>query len=74
MANPEQIIQQDPDVLGGTPVFAGTRVPVSTLWEYLSAGDSVDVFLDHFPSVTREQALAVLKQANDLLVLHAAAD
>jgi uncharacterized protein (DUF433 family) len=74
MAKPEQIIQQDPDVLGGTPVFAGTRVPVSTLWEYLSAGDSLDVFLGHFPSVTREQALAVLKQANELLVSHASAN
>jgi uncharacterized protein (DUF433 family) len=74
MAKPDQIIQQDPDVLGGRPVFAGTRVPVSTLWEYLSAGESLDVFLEHFPTVTRQQALAVLKQANDLLVSHAAAD
>ena len=50
----------DPDILGGTPVFVGTRVPMKTLLDYLEAGDSLDEFLDHFPSVSREQAIATL--------------
>lgn len=65
MANP--IVISSPDVLGGTPVFAGTRVPVHTLIEYLSAGDSIDDFLDGFPSVSREQVLRFLAQAENLL-------
>ena len=54
-----QILQTDPEILGGTPVFAGTRVPVQNLFDYLQAGDSLDKFLEEFPSVTREQAVAV---------------
>jgi uncharacterized protein (DUF433 family) len=65
------IIHSDPDILGGTPVFVGTRVPVRTLVEYLAAGDTLDEFLDHFPSVSREQAIAALEQGNDLLVTNA---
>ena len=65
------VIHSDPDILGGTPVFVGTRVPVRVLIEYLAAGDSLEEFLDHFPTVTREQAVAALSQANDLLVTHA---
>ena len=61
----------DPDILGGVPVFTGTRVPVQTLLDYLSAGDSLDQFLDHFPTVTREQAVATLAQAKEFLVSHA---
>lgn len=53
-------IVRDPEVMGGTPVFAGTRVPVSGLFDYLEAGDSLDRFLEHFPTVSREQALQVL--------------
>ena len=56
-------IQTDPEILGGTPVFAGTRVPVENLFEYLEAGDSLDSFLNDFPSVNREQAVAVLEAA-----------
>lgn len=59
----EQVIRSDPEVLGGTPVFAGTRVPVQTLIDYLKAGDSLDDFLDGFPSVSREQAEAFLQIA-----------
>ncbi|MFM9263986.1 DUF433 domain-containing protein [Tychonema sp. BBK16] len=55
------IFHSDPDILGGTPVFTGTRVPIKTLFDYLEAGDSVDEFLDHFPSVRREQAIAVVQ-------------
>ena len=71
MITTEPLIHTDPDILGGTPVFVGTRVPAHTLLDYLSAGDSLDVFLDHFPTVTREQAIAALGQANELLVGHA---
>lgn len=63
----ESIVRSDPEVLGGTPVFAGTRVPVKNLMDYLAAGDSLERFLDHFPSVTRGQAVAALELANDLL-------
>jgi uncharacterized protein (DUF433 family) len=65
------IIQSDPDILGGTPVFIGTRVPVKTLLDYLEAGDSLDIFLDHFPSVNRKQAIAVLELAKEMLIAHA---
>lgn len=56
-------IQIDPDILGGKPCFAGTRVPVATLFELLERGRSIDYFLDGFPSVTREQIVAVLDLA-----------
>jgi uncharacterized protein (DUF433 family) len=65
------VVHSDPEILGGTPVFVGTRVPVRTLLDYLTAGDTLEVFLDHFPTVTREQAIAALEQANDLLIIHA---
>ena len=63
----ESLVQCDPDILGGTPVFAGTRVPVKNLLDYLAAGDPLERFLDHFPSVSREQAIAALEIAKDLL-------
>lgn len=63
----------NPDIMGGTSVFAGTRVPVQTLVEYLGAGDPLDEFLTDFPSVTREQAVAVLELAKDLLRARAVA-
>jgi uncharacterized protein (DUF433 family) len=56
------------DVMGGTPVFYGTRVPVQTLLEYLEAGESIDDFLEGFPSVSREQVIAFLEEAKDRLV------
>ena len=56
-------IVTDPEIMGGTPVFAGTRVPVRVLFEHLEAGDPLDVFLDDFPTVSRELAVAVLEQA-----------
>jgi len=71
MPTRESVVRCDPDVLGGTPVFAGTRVPVKNLLDYLVAGDSLDRFLDHFPSVTREQAVAALEVAKDLLTSRA---
>lgn len=71
MALPSHVVHSDPDILGGTPVFVGTRVPVRTLLDYLEAGDSLEVFLDHFPSVSREQAIATLELAKEMLNAHA---
>ena len=62
------VISCNPDVMGGTPVFSGTRVPVQTLLDYLEAGDSIDGFLDGFPSVNREEVISFLEQAKDRLV------
>ena len=62
------LVTRDQDILGGTPVFTDTRVPVQTLLEYLAAGDTLDVFLDDFPTVSRVHALAVLEFAKHLLV------
>lgn len=67
----ESVVQSDPDVLGGTPVFAGTRVPIKNLLDYLAAGDSLERFLEHFPSVSRQQAVAALEIAKDLLTARA---
>ncbi len=63
----KSVITSSPDVLGGTPVFAGTRVPVRTLFEYLKAGDSLDDFLSDFPTVTRSQAQEVLERSKEAL-------
>lgn len=57
------VVHSDPEIMGGTPVFYGTRVPCRTLFDYLEAGDPLDAFLDDFPSVTRSQAVAALKLA-----------
>jgi uncharacterized protein (DUF433 family) len=64
----QSVICRDPEVMSGTPVFRGTRVPVQTLIEYLEAGDSIDEFLEGFPTVTREQVIAFLEEARDKLV------
>ncbi|MDP1857167.1 MAG: DUF433 domain-containing protein [Gemmatimonadaceae bacterium] len=66
-------ILSNPDIMGGTPAFAGTRVPVQTFVEYLEAGDPLDEFLLDFPSVTRDQAVAVLELAKELLLERAVA-
>jgi uncharacterized protein (DUF433 family) len=62
------IICRDPNIMGGAPVFCGTRVPVQTLLDYLEAGDSIGEFLEGFPTVTRDQVIAFLEQAKDRLV------
>jgi uncharacterized protein (DUF433 family) len=64
----EQVIFSDREVQGGTVVFAGTRVPVKNLFDYLAAGDSLEEFLDDFPSVTREQAVAALELAHQAVM------
>ena len=65
------LIHSDPEILGGTPVFVGTRVPVQSLFDHLEAGDSIDDFLKGFPSVKREQVIALL-EASRRQVLQAA--
>lgn len=64
------LIQRSDDLLGGTPVFAGTRVPVQTLFDYLEGGDSLDEFLDDFPAVSREHAVKVLERMKEVFLAH----
>ena len=63
MAKNSQVITRSPEIMGGTPVFTGTRVPVQTLLDYLKAGESINDFLDGFPTVTREQVISFLNEA-----------
>lgn len=62
------IIRVDPEILGGTPVFIGTRVPIKSLFDYLQGGHALGEFLDDFPSVTREQAVTILEHACRALI------
>ncbi len=73
MSVPEPLITTSPDRLSGTPAFAGTRVPVQTLIDCLEAGDTLEAFLDDFPSVSREHAVAVLELAKSALLQKAVA-
>lgn len=68
MLKNSSIISVSPNVMSGTPVFSGTRVPVQTLFDYLKAGESIDDFLDGFPTVTREQVITLLEEAGKQLV------
>ena len=68
---PSSAYHSDPGILGGTPVFKGTRVPVQSLFDHLEAGDSIDEFLEGFPSVRREQVIAVLEESRQQLLEHA---
>ena len=72
MPTKSAVVHSDPEILGGTPVFVGTRVPAKTLYDYLEAGDSLGEFLNDFPSVTREQAVAALELAREMTETHAA--
>ena len=71
MAIKAEIFHSDPEILGGTPVFVGTRVPVQALFDYLEGGETVEDFLTQFPSVHRDQAIAALDLARDSLLDHA---
>ena len=71
MAPPLGVVHSDPDILGGMPVFVGTRVPVKSLFDYLEGGDTLDEFLTQFPSVKREQAIAALELARDTVLARA---
>jgi uncharacterized protein (DUF433 family) len=72
-SSPSPLITSSPDRLGGTPVFAGTRVPVQTLIDYLEGGNPLSEFLEDFPSVSREQTVAVLELAKEMLLARASA-
>jgi len=67
------VIEIDPEKVGGTPVFAGTRVPIQNLFDYLEGGDTLEDFLEGFPPVTREQAIQVLEMAEASLIKEVAA-
>jgi uncharacterized protein (DUF433 family) len=71
MSRRSPVVHSDPDILGGTPVFVGTRVPVRSLFDYLEAGDTLDEFLRQFPSVHREQAVEALEFARETLLTSA---
>ena len=64
----QAVVSRDPEVMGGAPVFPGTRVPVQTLLDYIEAGETIDDFLEGFPSVTRDQVIAFLEEAKEKLV------
>ena len=68
MTQKRAVVHRDPEILGGTPVFVGTRVPVKALLDYLEGGHRLEDFLDDFPTVTREQAVAALEEGIQLLV------
>ena len=67
-ANSQSVVIQDPGILSGEPVFRGTRVPFQTLLDYLEAGDTLDEFLEQYPGVSREQAIAALEEAKALML------
>ncbi|HEX7318437.1 MAG TPA: DUF433 domain-containing protein [Pyrinomonadaceae bacterium] len=69
MSGIKNLIESDPEKLGGTPVFYGTRVPIQNLFDCLETGETLDDFLDQFPTVTREQALAVLEESRERLLI-----
>ena len=65
----KSVVVVDPEIMSGTPCFAGTRVPARTLIDHLEAGDSLDIFLKDFPTVTREQAIAFLEEASKRMLV-----
>ena len=71
MSQGSSVIHTDPEIMSGTPVFVGTRVPVKNLFDYLEGGDSLDEFLEDFPSVSKEQAIAALELAREALTADA---
>jgi len=71
MPSKTSVVHSDPEILGGTPVFVGTRVPAQTLFDYLEGGETLDEFLRQFPSVRREQAVAALEMARDSVLADA---
>lgn len=70
----DEVVSADPEVMSGTPVFRGTRVPIQTLLDHLEAGDSLEVFLSNFPTVSREQAVRLLELAGEAVVTALDAD
>jgi len=72
MLERHEVVHSDPEIMGGTPVFVGTRVPVQSLFDYLEAGDSLEEFLAAFPTVSRDQAIAALEIAREAVTAVAA--
>jgi uncharacterized protein (DUF433 family) len=70
MSDAAPVIHSDPEILGGTPVFVGTRVPVQALLDALEGGESIDEFLDGYPTVQRSQVIEYLHRANELMLTH----
>lgn len=68
MLKKSSVISISPEIMGGTPVFAGTRVPVQTVFDYLKAGESIDDFLDGFPTVTKEQVIGLLEEVGKQII------
>ena len=66
----DALIDSDPEILGGMPVFSGTRVPIKILMEHLEAGDNIDTFLDSYPTVSRQQVIDLLERAHVILADH----
>ena len=71
MSDKTRVVHSDPEILSGTPVFVGTRVPVQSLFDYIEGGETLDEFLKQFPSVRREQAIAALELARESLLTRA---
>jgi len=71
MITQKELVHCDPEIMGGQPVFAGTRVLVSTLFDYVESEEGIDEFLEGFPSVSKEQAVATLELAKGLVLAHA---
>ena len=71
MSDKTRVVHSDPEILGGTPVFVGTRVPLQSLFDYIEGGDTLDEFLRQFPSVRRKQAIAALELARETLLTRA---
>ena len=71
MPNETPVVHSDPEILSGTPVFVGTRVPVQSLFDYIEGGDTLDEFLRQFPSIRRKQAIAALEPARETLLTRA---
>jgi uncharacterized protein (DUF433 family) len=71
MTSTPHVVQSDPDILGGVPVFVGTRVPLRAMFDYLAGGHPLTEFLDDFPSVSRDQAVAALRLASESLAADA---
>jgi uncharacterized protein (DUF433 family) len=69
----QSVVKVDPEIMSGTPCFTGTRVPIQNLIDYLEGGDSIEEFLDGFPSVSREQVIAFLEEAKTLVLAAAVA-
>ena len=70
MVKKQDIVVVSPDILGGTPVFSGTRVPIQSLFDFIESGETIDEFLENFPTVRREQVIMLLETAREYVAPH----